>query len=296
MTRIRLALEWFLNPDHVPFLVALERGWFEQAGLSVELVEPKEHFDAFSAMQAGEIEVAITEPIHLVQDVARGEGLIGFARFLHTNGGVMVLERSGITRPAQLAGRRLQYPGAPGPGGPAIVDTMVRADGGQPGQTVPVNNGFQHTDALADDKADAATLVFYNFEVVEARHRGLQPRMFALKDWGVPDFCQLILIARPSFLDQQHDAVEAFVKVLRRGIDATKQEPDAVREIYFRRTGTDPGDALMADIYATTVGCFTHDLTMSEAYYAHLGAWLVDTGQCDVAPGYGQVWSNRLAL
>lgn len=296
MARIRLALEWFLNPDHVPFLVALERGWFAEAGLEVELVEPVEHFDAFKAMEAGEIEIAVTEPIHLVQDVARGEGLVGFARFLHTNGGIMVLERSGITRPAELVGKRLQYPGAPGKGGPAIVNTMVEADGGEPGEVVPVNNGFQHTDALAENKADAATLVFYNFEVVEARHRGLEPRMFALKDWGVPDFCQLILIAQPSLLEERADDVEAFVKVLKRGIDATKQEPDACREIYFRRTGTDPDDALMADIYKTTVGCFTHDLTMSEAYYEHLGAWLVESEQCDIGPAYDEVWTNRFAL
>jgi len=296
MARLRLALEWFLNPDHVPFLVALERGWFQDAGLQVELVEPKEHFDAFTAMQEGEIDLAVTEPIHLVQDVARGEGLVGFARFLHTNGGVMVLERSGITRPRELAGKRLQYPGAPGKGGPAIVDTMVAADGGQPQGVEPVNNGFLHTDALADDKADAATLVFYNFEVVEARHRGLNPRMFALKDWGVPDFCQLILIAQPSLLTEREANVRAFIKVLRRGIDATKQEPQACREIYLRRTQTDPSDALMADIYATTVGCFTHDLTMSEAYYQHLGAWLVQTGQCEAAPSYADIWSNRFAL
>lgn len=296
MTRIRLALEWFLNPDHVPLLIGLERGWFAEAGLQVELVEPVEHFDAFKAMEQGEIEIAITEPIHLVQDVARGEGLVGFARFLHTNGGVMVLERSGITRPRELAGKRLQYPGAPGKGGPAIVDTMVASDGGTPGGTIPVNNGFMHTDALAEDKADAATLVFYNFEVVEARHRGLKPRMFALKDHGVPDFCQLILIAQPHFLEQQRAAVEAFMAVLKRGIDATKQEPEACRELYFRRTSTDPNDALMAEIYATTIGCFTHDLTMSEAYYDHLGDWLVRTGQCDEAPGYATVWTNRFAL
>jgi len=113
--KIRLALEWFLNPDHVPFLVALENGWFEEVGIDLELIEPKEHFDAFAAMGKGEVDIAITEPIHLMQDVAKGESLVGFARFLHTNGGVMYLDRSGIQRPRDMAGKRVQYPGAPGP-------------------------------------------------------------------------------------------------------------------------------------------------------------------------------------
>ena len=140
MNNLRVALEWFLNPDHLPFLVAQELGWFADAGLSITLVEPKEHFDAFAAFEAGELEVAITEPIHLLQDLAGGQELRGFARFLHTNGGVMVLEKSGITRPRELANKRLQYPGAPGPGGPAIVNTMIVADGGQASDIVPVNS------------------------------------------------------------------------------------------------------------------------------------------------------------
>lgn len=296
MARLRLALEWFLNPDHVPFLVALERGWFAEAGLEVELVEPVEHFDAFKAMQAGEIDIAVTEPIHLVQDVARGEGLVGFARFLHTNGGVLARTDSGITRPRDMVGKRLQYPGAPGPGGPAIVNTMIAADGGEPGEIVPVNNGFLHTDALADDKADMATLVFYNFEVVEARHRGLQTVFFALKDHGVPDFCQLILIAQCGFIADRRADLDAFLAVVRRGIDATKQEAEACRDIYFRRTQTAPDDPLMSAIYAATVPCFTHDLTMSRAYYDQLGAWLVQTDQCAAIPSFDGVWTNELAL
>ena len=63
---------------------------------------------------------------------------------------------------------------------------MIEADGGTPGELTAVNEGFYHTNALAEGKADCATLVFHNFEVVEATHRELAPRLFALKDWGVP--------------------------------------------------------------------------------------------------------------
>ena len=101
-----------------------------------------------------------------------------------------------ITRPRDLIGKRLTYPGAPGSGGIAIVKTMIEADGAtyQEGDLIPVNNSFYHTDALEKDKADAATLIFENFEIIEAKLRGLNVDFFALKDYNVPDFCQLILI------------------------------------------------------------------------------------------------------
>lgn len=297
MTRLRLGLEWFLNPDHVPFLVARERGWFADAGLDVELIEPEAHLDAVEAIEAGEMDAAITEPLHLVEDRARGEMCVGFARFLHTNGGVMA--RAGLERPRDMAGCRIQYPGAPGKGGPAIVATMVEADGGPAGTEDGygrVNNSFYHTDALADGKADVATLVFHNFEIVEARHRGLDVRLFALKDWGVPDFCQLILITHPDKLAAERDTFARLVRVLRRGVDAVKQEPDAARDLYLRVTGAEPDDALTRAIYDATVPCFTHDFSMSTDYYARLEAWMAQRGLIGETPGADVYWTNDLAL
>lgn len=293
MKKLRLALEWFLNPDHVPLLIGLEKRWFADAGLDVELVEPEEHFEAFSAMQQGDVDIAITEPIHLVQDAVKGAPLVGFARFLHTNGGVMVLERSGVSRPRELAGKRVQYPGAPGPGGVAVVRTMIEADGGVAEGLVPVNEGFYHTNALAEDKADCATLVFYNFEVVEARHRGLEPRLFALKDWGVPDFCQLILVTLPETLAQRSGELRALLSVIRRGIDLVHQDPEEARRIYAARAGADLDEPLTREIFDATVRCFTHDLSMSQDYYDDLATWLVQTGQASEIPT-ASYWTNVL--
>lgn len=296
MQTVRLALEWFLNPDHVPFLIGLELGWFREAGIDLHLIEPKEHMDAVEALDRGEIDVAITEPIHLVQDVAKGSSIAGFARFLHTNGGVMYLGDSGISRPRDMIGKRVQYPGAPGAGGKAIVDTMIQADGGPPSADglVPVDRGFHHTDALLDGDADVATLAFYNFELVEARHRGADARFFALKDWGVPDFCQLILVTSRTTLDQRLDVLRALVRVLSRGADYLHQHPEKARAIYLARTAGDPDDTMGRAIFDATVPCFTFDLSMSPAFYEQLGAWLVRTGQAERAPTPGECWDDRI--
>jgi len=298
MVKLRLGLEWFLNPDHVPLLVGLDQGWFAEAGLELDLVEPAEHVDAMADLQAGRLDIAITEPVHLVEDRGRGHDVVGWARFLHTNGGVMYFAGRGIARPQDMVGKRLQYPGAPSPLGQAIAQTMVEADGGAwaEGAMTPVDNGFFHTDALVDDKADLATLVFYNFEVVEARQRGYDAQFFALKDWGIPDFCQLILIATPALVQQRQADLRAFLQVLRRGIDFIHQQPDAAQTIYNQRTGAYAGDAIGQAIYHATVPCFTHDLTMSADYYDRLQAWMGRTGQIPHPLTAADCWTNALAL
>ncbi len=297
MQTIRLGLEWFLNPDHVPFLLAEEFGWFREAGLAVELVEPEAHLDALAEIEAGRMDVAVTEPIHLVEDRAKGDAVVGFARFLHTNGGVMYLAGGGIERPRDMAGKRVQYPGAPGPGGPAIVRTMIEADGGDATGTLqPVNNSFYHTDALVEDKADVATLIFRNFEIVEARHRGHDARFFALKDWGIPDFCQLILITTPALLDERREAFAALIGVIRQGIDFIKERPDEAAAVYARRAGVAPDDALAAAITDATLPCFTHDLSMSTEYYAGLQRWMHQRGLIAKTIDPTLYWTNAHVL
>ena len=66
--------------------------------------------------------------------------MVGFARYLHTNG-VMYNKDKGIKTPKDLVGKRLQYPGAPDLGG-NIAKTMIEANGVtyKEGDITPVNN------------------------------------------------------------------------------------------------------------------------------------------------------------
>lgn len=110
--KIRLGLEWFTNPDHLPLIVAKKHGIFASFGLDVELVEPADHWEAEEEILAGRLDVAVTEPLHLAQDAAKGKPVLGFSRFLHTDGGVLYDAGKGdIKRPADMCGKTISYPG-----------------------------------------------------------------------------------------------------------------------------------------------------------------------------------------
>jgi putative hydroxymethylpyrimidine transport system substrate-binding protein len=298
MEKITVGLEWFMNPDHIPMMIGIRKGWFKEEGLEINMIEPKEHFDAINEIKAGNMDVAITEPLHLVEDRAKGHSIIGFGRFLHTNGGVMYIKGKGINRPKDLVGKRIQYPGAPGLGGLSIVKTMVEADGGtcHVNDFHPVNNGFYHTDALLNDKADAATLIFRNFEYVEAKHKGLQVDFFALKDWGVPDFCQLIFITSPDILNKRRKTIQKFIKVIRKAVDFIYENPEEAKEIYIEFTNSDKNDKLLADITDATIPCFTYDFSMTPEYFNRLQKWLKNTGKIDKTIDPSEYWTNEFCF
>jgi ABC-type nitrate/sulfonate/bicarbonate transport system substrate-binding protein len=326
LTRIRLGLEWFLNADHLPLVIALREGYFREAGLDVVIVEPSDHWEAEQEIIAGRLDVAVTETLHLARDASAGKPVLGFGRFLHTDGGVMYLESSGIRRPRDMCGANITYPGSPGPGGPAIVQTMVEADGGtcDTSSYGKYNGGFYHTRSLESGDADVATLVFYNFEVVEANIRGLRASFFSLKDWGVPDFCQLVLFSTPERVGELGPELRRLVLAVRRATGLIHRDPKRARSIFaeyvrekarqpplpphlpsagggigarLRRAAAAVGplaalrrfrSARIADATMTaTLPAFPNDNSISSDYFDGLMRWLVRTGQVDEVAAQG---------
>lgn len=300
--KIRLGLEWFVNPDHLPLIVALKHGLFAKFGIDVELVEPADHWEAEEEIIAGRLDVAVTEPLHLAQDAAKGKPVLGFSRFFHTDGGVMYNRNAGIERPSDMCGKTISYPGSPGPGGPAIVQTMVESDGGECAIASygKHNGGFFHTDAIESGKADVATLIFWNFEIPEANMRGLNVSFFSLKDWGVPDFCQLVLMTTPERFQALKAPLRQLVLAIRRATGVIHQYPDLARQYYLEYVNETTDESNITDaILSATLPAFPNDNSMASDYYERLMAWLIQTGQVDGAEASSipttQYWTNEIA-
>ncbi len=295
---IRIGLEWFLNVDHLPFLVPQFRQWDRELGEELEIVQPPGHFDGLAMLERGELDLAITEPLHLVQERAAGRPFVGVARFFHTNGGVMCLKSSGIDRPRDMVGARIQYPGAPGPNGPGIVRAMIEADGGTANDDdfQRINRGFQHTDALIDGDADVATLVFGNYEPFEARHRGHDVNLFSLKHWKIPDFCQLIVVTTPEVLKRDPDKVRNAIALLRRGLDEIYTNADACWTEFCKAAQLSSDDAFERKVYDATRPCFSFDLSMSPSFYVELATWLHSKRLTQSIPAPEELWTNDFAF
>ncbi|MFS4465171.1 ABC transporter substrate-binding protein [Staphylococcus haemolyticus] len=296
MEKLIVGLEWFLNPDHLPLILGIEKGWFKEEALEIEMIEPEKHFDALEEIENNSMDIAITEPIHLVEDKATNQNVVGFARYLHTNGGVMYNKDKGIKTPKDLVGKRLQYPGAPGLGGIAIAKTMIEADGVtyKEGDITPVNNSFYHTDALLNDKADAATLIFENFEILEAKSKGLNVDYFALKDYNVPDFCQLIFITTPNKLKEDKGKIKKFLKVIKKAIQFINTHLEEAVDVYAKYTQTDVSNQLNNDTIIATTKCFTNDLSMSPEFYDDLQLWLKENGKIETTIDAKEYFNNHL--
>ncbi len=82
--KLTVLLDWFVNPDHAPLVVARQGGFFAREGLDVELVPPADPSAPPRLVAAGQAEIAVHYQPSLVTDVAAGLPLVRFATLVET--------------------------------------------------------------------------------------------------------------------------------------------------------------------------------------------------------------------
>ena len=74
--RVTLLLDWFINPDHGPIIIAQEKGYFADAGLEVEVIAPADPADPPKMVAAGKADLAVSYQPQLHLQVAEGMPLV----------------------------------------------------------------------------------------------------------------------------------------------------------------------------------------------------------------------------
>ena len=80
-------LEWFVNPDHAPLIVAKEKGFFKDAGLDVELIPPADPNDPPKLVAAGKVDLGVSYQPQLHLQVSEGLPVVRVGTLVATPAG-----------------------------------------------------------------------------------------------------------------------------------------------------------------------------------------------------------------
>jgi len=282
--KLRLAIEWFLNPDHLPFIVAMRRGFFERRGIEFVLIEPTEHYDGLSELLEGNIELATNEPLHLIEQF--DHRFLSLGRFFETEGGVL-LKASSYEKLLQGETITVTTP-VSNPTTDAIGYEIIRRFYLKAGvnvyreQVVFVPNGFEHIRYLQEG-ADAAWLYFYNFEGIEAAHAGLDVLYLDARNAGFANFSALDIFVNRSFYQQHKAECSAFLQAVRESIAFIRTFPEEAMEDYYAYTQTAPS-ALSDDILRSTIGCFDEYFVSDHLRSLPILEFFTEIGITDLKP------------
>ena len=290
--KLQLALEWFLNPDHLPLIAGIELGWFAQAGLELELVAPDDHYDGLQATVTGQVAFSCNEPLHMIDE--HRPGLKALGCFFETDGGIVLMHAAGQRL---LAGGqvRLASPVAGGVTDAIAVEILARWCAGRgaafsPSQVVIESAGFEHLDNLAAG-FDGAWLCFANFEGVAVREQGIAADFITTTQVGVHNFSALELFTGQAFLEQHPQLVATVVELVGRGAALCRDNPAQAAALWYQHSGTTP-DPLMDAIIADTCPRLVAPVVRDPARWQGMWAQFDALGHARVdAAGYAALYS-----
>ncbi len=72
---LNLMLEWFVNPDHGPIIIAQQKGYFDQLGVKVKIQEPADPNLPPKLVAAGDVDLAVYYQPSLIHGVERGASI-----------------------------------------------------------------------------------------------------------------------------------------------------------------------------------------------------------------------------
>jgi NitT/TauT family transport system substrate-binding protein/putative hydroxymethylpyrimidine transport system substrate-binding protein len=181
-TKGTLVLDFVPNAVHSGVYRALADGRYAKRGVDLRVVQPTSTADTLKLIDAGRADVGLADPIDVAGQVARGRPAVIVGGIVQRPlGGVIVLDRSGIARAAQLEGRTVGITGVPSD--EAVLDTVIRHDGGDPAKVRRVTIGFNGVQQLEGGKIDGFT-GFWPADMPQVEHDGKPAHAFRLDAAG----------------------------------------------------------------------------------------------------------------
>lgn len=220
-----LLLDFTPNAVHSGIFTAQAKDFYKGGGVDLKVQAPGESSDAPKLLAAGRVEFAVLDIHDLGIARERGLDLVGVMPIVNAPLASIIARADGAAkRPRDLEGRTVGVTGLPSD--EAVVDSEVRADGGDPARVKRVTIGFNAVAALAAGKVDAAT-GFWNAEGVALRQQGVPVRIFKLGEYGAPDYPELVLATSRATLDRDPGLVNAVVKATAGGYAIAVDSPAA---------------------------------------------------------------------
>ncbi len=229
--KFTVLLDWFVNPDHGPLYVALERGEFAQRGLDVELIAPADPNDPPKLVAAGRGDVAISYQPQLHLQVDAGLPLKRVGTLVATPlSSLVVLDDGPIRSIADLKGRKVGF--SVGGFEDALLGAMLEKHGLKLSDVTLVNVNFSLSPSLMSGQVDAVIGAYRNFELNQMDIEGRPGRAFYLEEEGVPAYDELIFVTRSDNIDNPQ--ILAFLAAIEAGTQYLINHPDAAWELFIK--------------------------------------------------------------
>ncbi|MCC0051444.1 MAG: ABC transporter substrate-binding protein [Rhodobiaceae bacterium] len=273
--KLTLLLDWFVNPDHAPIIVAQEKGYFADAGLEVEIVPPADPSAPPRLVAAGQGDIAISYQPSLHQQIGKGLPLVRIGTAVETPLNTLVVLADGPVKSiADLKGKTIGF--SVGGFEDALLKMMLSQEGLTLDDVKLVNVNFALSPALIAGQVDAVIGAFRNFELTQLKIEGHEGLAFYPEEHGVPVYDELIFIAHKNRAGDEK--LKRFMEVIERATIWMTNHPDEGWGL-FKAAHPDLDNELNRQAWIDTMPRFAkRPMALDEARYERFGAFMKAQG------------------
>jgi putative hydroxymethylpyrimidine transport system substrate-binding protein len=293
-----LALDFYVNPDHAGIYTALERGYFEQAGLDVQPEVPSDPSAPIKQVAIGRADLAISYEPEVV--LARDQDLpvVAVAALVPSPlTSLISLPEARIRDVSDLRGKTVATAGIPYQAD--FLETMLDEAGVPPDDVEQVDVGLNLLPAVLSGRADAILGGFLNVEGVDLEERGKDPLVTPVDELGVPTYDELVLVANEDDVANDPEKIRLFIAALERGTRDAVDDPAAATDaVLAAGDGLDP-KLTRAEVDATLplllpdTGNRPYGFMDAEEWEAFAG-FFADRGLIERRPSADELLTNDL--
>ena len=228
-TDVTVILDYIPNTNHTGMYVALDKGYYAEAGLNVQIIEPTEGAtNTLVAVGKGDFGIAYQEDVTLARAMDEPLPIRAIAALIqHNTSGFVSWAGKNITSVRDFEGKT--YAGWGGPGEEAVLRAVMEAEGLDPStlNMVISDGNFAAMEGDVDlmwffEAWDMITCQMNGFDLNYIPVRDLDPRL---------DYYTPVIITNEDMISNHPDTVKAFLEATRRGYMDAIADPDGCAEV-----------------------------------------------------------------
>lgn len=228
---VKIVLDWTPNTNHTGLYVAKEKGFYEEEGLNVEILQPSTGAsDAMIASGEAQFGVSVQEGITMARQ--QNVPIVSIGAIIQHNTSGFAAPKSKNIKPKGFEGKT--YGGWGSPVEEMIIHTIMEKDGGDYSKLKSVNMGNADYFTAVKKDIDFAW-IFYAWTGIEAELRGEPIDMLYVNQYAKElDYYTPVLSTSEKLSKEDPELVKAFMRATSKGYQFAIDNPEDAANLLLK--------------------------------------------------------------
>lgn len=231
---VKLLLDWVPNTNHTGIYVAKDKGWYEELGLDVEIMQSAEGGTA-QLVAAGKAEFGISYQEEVTYARANDLPVVSIATIIqHNTSGFASPKEKGIVSPKDFEGKK--YGGWGSPIELAIIESIMEKENADVNKVEIVNVGAADFFTVTQKDVDFEW-IYYGWTGIEAELRNYPINFIQLKDVAPElDFYTPVIITSEDYINENPETIKKFIEATTKGYEFAIANPEEAADSLLKHT------------------------------------------------------------